>query len=59
MKVTDGETEALGTSKTAAGSVHANRRRRKGVVGGEGKGSPVLAVVVGCSGWPSEDVVPF
>lgn len=39
--------------------MHADGRRREGVVGWEGEGSPVLAVVVGCVGRAGEDVVPF
>lgn len=45
--------------KAAARSVHADRRRGKGVVGWEEEGAPILAAGVGGGRGPSEDVVPF
>lgn len=58
MEVADAEAQACGRLEAAAGRVHADGGRRKGVLGGEDERAPVLAVFVGGLRWAGEDVVP-
>jgi hypothetical protein len=58
MKVANAQTEAGGRLESTALGVHANRRGRKWVFGGEHQSAPVLAIFIWSTGRTSEDVMP-
>lgn len=59
MEITDAETETLGGTESAVGSVHADRGRCEGVIRWENQGTPVLTAFVGSIGSAGEEVMPF
>jgi hypothetical protein len=58
MKVANAQAEPCRRLESAAWGVHSNGRRRKGILGREHEGAPVLTILIWGARGSGQDIVP-